>query len=351
MLPTLPRTAARLHIRRARPLLALGLVAGLALAGCGGGSSNDTPSVTSSSQAPTAQSTAQGETLSGQWPLTGLPAHGNAPKHPVMIVKIDNSASSSPQVGLSKADLITEELVEGGITRLAVFYYSKVPDLVGPVRSMRASDIGVVLPAHAVLVASGGAPPTVRRVANAHIKTFTEGATGYFRDGSRQAPYNLFMHLGQLAKTLKGGHAPDNYLPWGSAQDFPKGQRATGIQARFSPGHTTVWKYQGGHYVNTNSFAAQNDRFSPDTVLVLRVKVGDAGYKDPAGNPVPETDLTGSGPAMVFHHGRMVRATWVKPGYASTIRLKTASGPLKVPAGHTWIELVPAASGNVTVTK
>ena len=78
----------------------------------------------------------------------------------MFVVKIDNSENSRPQVGLGRADLITEELVEGGSTRLAVFYYQHVPKLVGPVRSMRATDIGIVKPAKADLVASGGAPPT-----------------------------------------------------------------------------------------------------------------------------------------------------------------------------------------------
>ncbi len=342
------RRTARTPSGPTRPVLALAVASVLVLAGCGGGSS-DKPS---GSESPTAQNTAEGMTLAGEWPLTGLPASGSAPKHPVMIVKIDNTASSSPQIGLSKADLITEELVEGGSTRLAVFYYSKIPVRVGPVRSMRATDIGVVEPAKAVLVASGGAPPTVRRIAAAHIKTYTEGATGYSRDSSRHAPYNLFMALEQLAKTVKShGAPPGNYLPWGTEKDFPKGQRATGISAQFSGGHTTVWKYQGGRYTNVNSNAAADDQFRPDNVLVLRVQVGDAGYKDPAGNPVPETHFTGKGKAMVFHKGRMVRATWIKRGYSSTVDLKTAAGPLQLPPGHTWIELVPANGGNVSITK
>jgi len=332
--------------RRTRSLAAVALASTLALSGCGG--SSDTPS---SSKGPAGQSTADGMTLSGQWPLTGLPAKGSAPRHPVMIVKIDNTSSSSPQIGLSKADLITEELVEGGSTRLAVFYYSQIPGRVGPVRSMRATDIGVVQPAKAVLVASGGAPPTVRRIAAAHIKTFTEGAVGYSRDNSRRAPYNLFMDLPKLARTVKSDGAPDNYLPWGSEQDFPKGQPATGLAAQFSGGHTTNWKYEGGRYTNLNSYAAASDRYRPDTVLVLRVRVGDAGYKDPAGNPVPETHFTGTGQAMVFHKGRVVRGTWTKQGFHSTVDLHTAAGELKLPPGHTWIELVPADGGNVTITK
>ena len=282
----------RIHLstRRAHlPALAAVVASSVVLAGCGG----DAPA-----DAPDSQSTATGATLSGQWPLTGLPAEGAAPKHPVMVVKIDNTSSSSPQIGLGKADLITEELVEGGSTRLAVFYYSQIPKKVGPVRSFRATDIGIVQPAEAVLVASGGAGQTVRRVHAAGIKTFTEGAKGYYRDSGRVAPYNLFMDLPKLAESLKPPEPPENYLPWGPDEDFPSGQPAKGLEAEFSAGQTSSWRYQGGGYVNLNSYAAKGDQFSPATVLVLRVKVGDAGYLDPAGNPVPESKLTGKGEAM-----------------------------------------------------
>jgi hypothetical protein len=85
-------------------------------------------------------------------------------------------------------------------------------------------------------------------------------------------------------------------------------------------------------------------------VLVLRVRVGDAGYKDPAGNPVPETHFTGSGQALMFHGGRVVRGTW-KKRLDSTLKLSTRAGNLEVPAGHTWIELVPQNGGNVQITK
>ena len=335
--------------RRARALVALATVGALALAGCSGDDSTDeTPA---GDQSPTGQSTADGMTLSGEWPLTGLPASGTAPKRPVMVVKIDNTGNSAPQVGLGAADLITEELVEGGSTRLAVFYYSKLPELVGPVRSMRASDIGVVQPADAVLVASGGAPPTVRRIAQAGIKTFTEGATGYSRATDRHAPYNLMMNLRALGRSLKAPEPPENYLPWGSEGDLPKGKPARQVSAQFSGGHTTVWRYQGGGYVNSNSYAASGDQFKPDNLLVLRVQVGDAGYKDPAGNPVPETKFTGKGQALLFHKGRVVRGTWSKADYDASIELSAKGGELTVPAGRTWIELVPANGGNVTFGK
>ena len=88
-------------------------------------------------------------------------------------------------------------------------------------------------------------------------------------------------------------------------------------------------------------------------MLVLRVREGDAGYLDPAGNPVPETLLTGKGNALLFHDGRMVAAHLARRASAdSPITLTTKKGQkLEVPAGHTWIELVPVDGGNVTFKK
>jgi hypothetical protein len=221
------------------------------------------------------------------------------------VTKIDNSSASRPQVGLHQADLVTEELVEGGITRLAVFYYQRLPNVAGPVRSMRASDIGIVKPAHADIVASGAAPPTLRRLQANHITYYDGGGPGYFRDSGRVSPHNLMVRMKELAASLKHKKAvvPASYLPWGEDADFTGSARAAGLDAVFSKSSTTSWSYQHGKYVNTNSNAASGDRFNPDSVLVLRVKEGDAGYLDPAGNRVPETLYFGKGPALLFHDG------------------------------------------------
>jgi len=288
------------------------------------------------------------------WPLTGLKVegHGSAEaRHPVLVTKMDNTPSSSPQVGLSQADLVVEELVEGGVTRLAVFYYSQIPDVVGPVRSMRASDIGIVTPVGASVVTSGAAPVTLERVNGAGIRFFGEGAKGVYRDDARAAPYNLFADLGKVSSVIGQKLVrPDDYLPWGDGDDQPLGVRATELAASFG-NHTTSWEFRDGTYVNVDSYAGRDDQFPAKTVLVLRVAVGDAGYRDPAGYPVPETKFVGKGAAMLFHDGRLVRGTWTKEDLTSPVQLETKTGKMVVPAGHTWIELVPAATGDVTFGK
>lgn len=313
------------------------------LAGCGGEDSND---------APKGQDVSEGAKLSAVWPLTGLDAKGGdgaTQDHPALVVKIDNTSSSSPQVGLGSADLVVEQLVEGGSTRLAAFFYSKLPDKVGPVRSMRASDIGIVSPVDGAVVTSGAAPVTIARVKKAGIAFFEEGARGISRDSARSAPYNVFADLGSVAKAIDADAGrPDDYLAWGEEADFPKGQPAKTVAASFSGGHTTNWSFAKDRYTNESSLAADGDEFAADNVLVLRVKVGDAGYTDMAGNPVPETIFSGKGEAVLFHGGRAVRGTWSKSGLDGALKLRTKAGELTVPAGHTWIELVPAAGGDVS---
>ena len=69
---------------------------------------------------------------------------------------------------------------------------------------------------------------------------------------------------------------------------------------------------------------------------------------DPAGNPVPETKFFGKGKAVLFHDGKAAPGKWSKDGADGELKLTTANGkPLTVPAGRTWIELVPQEGGSV----
>jgi hypothetical protein len=284
-------------------------------------------------------------------PLTGLEVGDEAPDHPVMVVKIDNTAPAAPQFGLSEADLVVEELVEGGSTRLAALFWENTPRMVGPLRSIRATDIGIARPLDAVLVASGGAPRTVRRITDAGIPLLRESEDpGYSRDDGRSAPYNLIGDLAEVAGSLEPAAPPEPYLPFGDVDSWPGGKPATSVTVTFSGVHTTGWRFEKGTgWVRLESPAQQGDDFVPDSLLVLRVDVGDAGYLDPAGNPVPESQFYGEGDATVFHDGQAVQGRWSKDGPEGPLQLTATDGaPVKVPAGHTWIELVPKDTGSLS---
>jgi hypothetical protein len=316
-------------------------VAGLALTLAGtlaacGSSNKGTPG----------QLTSGGAALQANWPLTGLPQPA-AVNHPVMIVKIPNTPDATPQMGLNQADMVSEELVEGGITRLAVFFDSVMPGTVGPVRSMRASDIGLVKPTGGVLVSSGAAPQTISILNHAHQPFIQEDESrGFFRVGyPRVAPYNLLDRLSQTVTFFeKKVKRPGPYFDFSAPTTKLTGTKATRIAVQFSGYRTTRFTYTKGHYVNTNAYSG-NQPFLADTVLVLRVREGNAGYLDPAGNPVPESLLFGTGSMTLFHNGVAVKGTWSKKGHSSTFTFKTAKGAtLQIPAGHVYLELCPVNS-------
>ncbi len=283
--------------------------------------------------------------LNGRWPLTGEKLTGRLPHRPVYVVKIDNSEASAPQIGLKGADMIVEELVEGGITRLAVFFYQRLPSVVGPVRSMRASDIGIVSPVNAVLVASGGAPRTVARIRRVHIQALTESSGGFYRDYGRTPPYNLFMKTSGL-RPGRWKHPSHGYLPFGSASAFRGGTRVRSMSITFSGSHTTNWAWTPRGWTRPGSYAQAGDDFRADNVLILKVRIGNAGYFDPAGNPVPESIFIGSGAGTLVHGDHRVNVRWHKKRFGSKLLLTGPAGRhLTVPSGHTWIELIPAGTG------
>lgn len=338
-------------MRRTRLSVAATLAASLVLAGCGGGG-KDEPEGDGDAASPSAPA------APATWPLTGLEVpdgEGCDTGHPVYIAKIDNTSSSAPQVGLGKADLVVEELVEGGITRLAVMFHSVLPKEAGPIRSMRLSDIGVAKPVDGELVASGAAGETISGLQRAKVPFHDENDRALYRTSGRRSPYNVMVNLNKLADRAKDAECPRAYLPWGTAAEFPGAQAATSLAVRMSGSRVSDWAFRNGkyHLSDADSHMSGGDTFTADTVIVANVRVSWASYEDMAGNPVPISHFEGSGNAVVFHGGKAVRGTWTKDGVGGTPTFHTQAGEIKIPAGHVWIHLVPAersvvAPGGVT---
>lgn len=287
------------------------------------------------------------------WPLTGLPADGES-VGPVLAVKVDNTANAAPQLGLDLADIVVEEPVEGGVTRLAVLLHSALPSdgpaVVGPVRSVRSSDIGVVAPAEAVLLASGGAAPPVADLEAAGIETRFEGTAGFARDSSRPAPYNLFVDAVEARAALPATTPPPAYFAWASPSDTPPpGAPARGLVLRFSPAQSTELTFDGTAW---SRVLDASDGFAATTVIALLVEQQVAGYLDPAGNPVPVTITEGTGSGWLATGGSIVDLTWSKPTAQSPWTLRTADGQdLAVPPGRTYLALLPSTTGSLQVVE
>jgi hypothetical protein len=110
------------------------------------------------------------EELTDEAPLTGVlidsERAAQLAEQPLLLVKVDNGPTARPQAGLEVADIVFEELVEGGVTRFVAAFHSELPERVGPVRSARFVDVdlgsGFGRP---VFANSGARPDAVSRLA------------------------------------------------------------------------------------------------------------------------------------------------------------------------------------------
>ena len=104
------------------------------------------PTETSSTTPTTDVAVADPATPASAFPLTGVPTDDPRLDQPVVSVKIENTPSARPQAGLDRADVVFEEIVEGGVTRFAALFHSDLPAEVGPVRSARLVDVPLLEP-------------------------------------------------------------------------------------------------------------------------------------------------------------------------------------------------------------
>lgn len=280
-----------------------------------------------------------------RWPLTGLARHRPAPQHPVYVVKIDNTADARPQVGLDKADLIVEEPIADGQTRLAAFFYSTLPRVVGPVRSTGTADIGLARPANAFVVASEADSHAKKLMNRAHVKRVLDGARGFYRSNVRDAPENLMMRLPSLSESVGRPWSPPAtlYLPFGPASTFHGTRPVSSVQIGFGPGHTEAWDLAGDVWALSDPMSQPGRDFRSDNLLILREDTGTSGF------PMTKNHLIGSGQAVLVHGGRAIDAIWHKASAQDAITLTADGKRLTVPTGKTFIALVPTTGGQVSI--
>src|SRR5690606_12965154 len=133
--------------------------AAVALVGC---ASEESPEVPQAPTAPDYVSDYVAPEPTVLAPLRGESVERGALSHAAVSAKIDNHPEARPQMGLERTDIVFEELVEGGITRYVAVWHSDVPDLLGPIRSIRPMDPEIVGSFGGIIFYSGGQPRFVQ---------------------------------------------------------------------------------------------------------------------------------------------------------------------------------------------
>lgn len=344
-----PRRPTRAALRLSAVLLLV------AVSACGGGGGDDdsatptVPEVTTTTVPPVA-------------PLTGLPLTDPSKlNRPALAVKVDNAPVARPQSGLDTADVVIEEIVEGGATRFLAVYHSADADLIGPVRSVRPSDPDILAPFGALFAYSGGTPKFIDQlrstpaVTDLGVDKFPEKDSDvYVRLSSRRAPNNLYTSTAKLYANAPAGTKPPaafaEFLPAGQA--FAPAGATPAVNLTATVGTTSaVFDYdQASTTYRRSGLVDGSGLAAPANVIVqftgYQASPGDV---DTTGAAVEKAVTVGSGDAIVMAGGVAVRGKWSKASAtAYTTYTDAAGAPIKLLPGRTWVELARTGAAATT---
>jgi hypothetical protein len=333
----------RTQIIAAVAVVVVGATAGVALLGGNGNQHAAGDTTSTSSAAPTTTTARPGGVIA---PLTGVrDVTSGAAHRPALTIKVENTPAARPQVGLDQADVVYEEVVEGQITRLLAIFQSHVPDVVGPIRSVRRTDQGVVTPIGGIFVSSGGAAYAIASIRSAPVNFVDESRAGtaMFRDHTRSPPHNLFGKPAALFAFGGKPVPPPSLFTYRPARAAVPGAPVTHVSVAFGGGYAVSYAWNAKRATFDRSIFGHTDLLasgvqeSPRNVVVLLVH-----YDGGVGVVGSEAQLVGEGDAVVFTAGHRVPARWVRPDRTKPAQLLDASGAVvPLTPGQTWVELAP----------
>jgi len=336
-------------------LLTFGLAVSLALTGCGASSKK--------SATPSAEELNLLSNLSG----------GNGP---ILAVKIDDTPSAHPQINLDKADVVYIEQVEGGLSRIAAIFSNpkNLPDLVGPVRSARISDLDILAQYGRVGFAFSGAQrlfyPKIDAANLVNLSADHEPASIYSRDLTRQEPTNMILHPRSLL--TKAIDTEKKVLAFPKDPGWKFGATPAGGQAIVSASfkwpaskYSATWSPSEKRwllsYDGSPDLGADGRQLGSPTLIIQKVSITPSIYHDKVGGITPFSQTVGSGTAYLLRDGRAIPIFWNRstPETPTTWTLKDGKSA-NFATGQIWIALTdsdpvfvlapvaPASSGSAS---
>ncbi len=284
--------------------------------------------------------------------ITGAPGVDGA----VLVVKIDDTPPAHPQIGLEDADLVYIEQVEGGLTRLAAVFSSKIPSRIGPVRSARISDIEILAQYGHIAFAYSGAQSKLRPyISSANLQDLgaqSQSSTIYTTDPLRTSPTAMVLRADLLMqKIVEKGYdiAISKNMGW-TFGDAPDSGTAISSVVMHWPAnsYTATWSETEKRWLLSNrngpDLSDSGKNLGPATLVIQNVLITDSEFYDKVGGVTPFSATIGSGTGFVLRDGKSFQAQWTRLTAESGTRWNTPDGEaLNFAPGQIWIALTDKA--------
>ncbi len=290
--------------------------------------------------------------LVARQPLTGEPLDDadEITDRPALAVKIDNHPSARRnQSGLDSADIVFEEIVEGGLTRFAAIFHTGGVGEVGPIRSGRSQDIDLLTSFGEPLLAwSGGNPGVTRLIEGSSLTDLNWQKNGgtYYR-GAGSSPHDLYSSTDALYELTPDDHPgppPQQFTYVAPGEPFGGDRAVERVELRlgdvdvewgWGPEINGWWRSQEGDAHNdvlSGHIATRNV-----VVMVVEYRPSQIDARS------PEAQTIGEGPLYVLSDGQVAIGRWSRASADEPIGLLHPSGePIDLLPGSTWVELVEA---------
>ncbi len=286
-------------------------------------------------------------------PLTGIRSEKEIDNR-VFLVMFGNNPEARPQSGLNKADIVFEILAEGSITRLVGFFQSSVPEVIGPVRSIRSYFVDLAQGLDAVMVHAG-------RSNEAHALIETKGyddmdeiynaGYAFWRESFRKAPNNVYTNLTKLNEAMekKKIRTDSETVPllFKDEDAEATGSEAKDVMIAYSSRYNVGYQYDEEKKIYKRNVYddPHTDLTTGETLTATNIIVAKAPHKilDNVGHL--DVEINGPGKGWYLARGKAIEVEWVRKD--GMIRVYSNNQEVPMYPGQTWVHIIPTVGSTV----
>ena len=294
-------------------------------------------------------------------PFRGTPIDSTELYSPPLALKIDNAPTALPQQGLQDADIVFEELVEGGLTRFLAIFHSQIPASVGPIRSGRSTDIPLLMPFDGALFGWSGSNWAFRKLLDTVAITdvgLYRNPSHYWRQTERISPSNLWVRASQLFnKEAHDPHSSEPLWPYELPEETTSGPSREIKGVKVDWGSTKVehlWDAARSGWARSQNddphvvldLKGEQHELAPENLIIQFTKYVLTNEEDVNGARIPLGLVSeGSGTALILKDGGLIEGRWIKANVTVHTDFFDNQGRLiAMSPGSTWVLLAPRDS-------
>lgn len=294
--------------------------------------------------------------------LSGQPVSTSIGNRRPIAVAFSNIQTALPQTGISRADIIYEAQVEGGITRL-LGIMENYDDLekIGSVRSARPHYIHFANEYDAIYVHFGQCA-YAREMINSGM---VDNINGYFAQGNfyrttdRVAPHNAYTSGAGLNESIQKMYRTDHgegyvkhfiFADYGTTVDLADGASANTVKPGYANNACFNYSPADNLYYRNEFDAPEVDDMNGQQLAVTNIifQYCKWGYYDD--NYRVNIDLTSGGSGKYITGGKAIDVTWSKGNDGITRYYDLSGKEITLNTGKTWVCIIfDSQTGRVVI--